>query len=93
MLCNRIGLEKLWVKFDKALDQLGVALEGDGFAQLAAVSASRLVHRPSRRRSAIALCDPPAPTLSSATARESGPSREPIGRAEIRVQTRRLATQ
>ena len=27
-------------KFDKALDQLGVALEGDGFAQLAAVFGS-----------------------------------------------------
>jgi hypothetical protein len=37
---NRIGPEKLWAKFDKALDQLGVALEGDGFAQLAAVFGS-----------------------------------------------------
>jgi hypothetical protein len=35
-----IGAEKLWAKFDKALDQLGVALEGDGFAQLAAVFGS-----------------------------------------------------
>jgi hypothetical protein len=37
---NRIGPEKLWAKFDKALDQLGVALEGDGFGALAAVFAS-----------------------------------------------------
>src|ERR1700694_1719179 len=37
---NRIGPEKLWAKFDKALDQLGVALEGDGFAELAAVFGS-----------------------------------------------------
>ena len=31
---NRIGPENLWAKFDEALDQLGIALEGDGFAQL-----------------------------------------------------------
>ena len=37
---NRIGPEKLWAKFDKALDQLGSALEGDGFAALAAVFGS-----------------------------------------------------
>ena len=37
---NRIGPEELWAKFDKALDQLGIALEGDGFAQLAAVFGS-----------------------------------------------------
>jgi hypothetical protein len=37
---NRIGPEKLWATFGKALDQLGIALEGDGFAQLAAVLGS-----------------------------------------------------
>jgi hypothetical protein len=35
-----IGPEKLWAKFDEALDQLGIALEGDGFAELAAVFGS-----------------------------------------------------
>ena len=44
---NRIGPEKLWVKFDKALDQLGVALEGDGFAQLRRIRR----YRPRRSRS------------------------------------------
>jgi hypothetical protein len=37
---NRIGPEKLEAKFDEALDQLGIALEGDGFAALAAVFGS-----------------------------------------------------
>ncbi len=37
---NRIGPEDLWVKFDHALEQLGVALEGDGFVALAEVFAA-----------------------------------------------------
>ena len=37
---NRIGPEDLWARFDEALDQLGIALEGHGFAQLAAVFGS-----------------------------------------------------
>ncbi len=37
---NRIGPEKLWAKFDEALDQLGIALEGDGCAELAALLGS-----------------------------------------------------
>lgn len=37
---NRLGDDKLWTKLDKAVDQLGEALEGDGFADLAAVFGS-----------------------------------------------------
>ncbi len=37
---NRIGPQTLWAKFDEALDQLGIALEGDGFAELAALFGS-----------------------------------------------------
>jgi hypothetical protein len=37
---NRLGPEKLWAKFDQALDELGTALEGDGFAGVAAVFGS-----------------------------------------------------
>ena len=62
---NRIGPEKLWAKFDKALDQLGVALEGDGFAQLAAVYTAPMFLASAGQTLATAVTPPCAPAGSA----------------------------